>query len=93
MKTSAKTFVDLQGLGMTETLGFTCNITLTERRQGIIEVTDVERNNKNKRVSFVSVSNPEVLASLIDSFSHEHIEQKFIDHNRFAVYNYQIFTK
>jgi len=80
--------LDLRCLGMTETERFNQNY--IHPTLEVIEVKNVRRNPKNKRVFFVEVANSKVLSQLISKFDHEPIEPNHITHNTFAVYNYQL---
>lgn len=80
--------LDLKEFGMTETERFNRNyIHPTER---FIEVKNVRRNPKARRVFFVEVKDVKILKELISSYDRTPIELNHITHNTFAVYNYQL---
>ena len=89
--TQKKYFVNIKGLGLTETLGFNRNFIHPLFNE--IEVVDVEQNPKAKRVKFISIKDKKILKDLIDSTFNEKISNEYIKHNRFAIYNYQIIEK
>ena len=79
---------EINSFPLTETKGFNGKYVFSDKTDYTIPIT-IRQNPKNRGVSFIKLK-PEDLKNLICSFTGEPITKEHIEHNEFAIYNYQI---